>query len=104
MRAHKKQAQEKLSYIYEGGLGYEASKQLLLSAAISKEEDKPPNIIMAVHYEPAARVLLQAGIATSTAQPFLSAAFKLSSWRLLLSVSYHAQLGSSPSLAFIYKK
>lgn len=101
--ARAKIGEAKLNYIYTGGLGYEVSPQLLLCTEISKEENKPPNIIMAVHYEPAARVLLQAGIATGTAQPFVSAAFKLSAWRLLMSVSYHTQLGCSPALAFTYK-
>jgi hypothetical protein len=92
-----------LSYVYTAGLGYEVSKQVLLSTEIIKEENKPPNIFMAVHYEPAARVLLQAGIATATAQPYLSMGFQLSSCRIVLSVNYHSQLGFSPALALMYK-
>lgn len=94
---------KKLSSAYTAALGYQVSAQVLLSTEIIKEENKPPNIIMAMLYEPAARVLLQAGIATATAQPYLSIAFQTGRYRLLFSVSYHSQLGFSPALGLLYK-
>jgi len=95
---------KQISSVYTMGLGYEVSAQVLLAMEIIKEEDKPPNINMAVLYEPAARVLLQAGIATATAQPYVSTQFRLGAYSLLLSVSYHSQLGISPALGILYRR
>ncbi|HYC30404.1 MAG TPA: hypothetical protein VEB42_16330, partial [Chitinophagaceae bacterium] len=94
---------KRLSSVYTAGLGYEVSSHVLLSTEIVKEENKPPNITLAVLYEPAARVLLQAGIATATAQPYLSVQFQFGTYRLLLSANYHSQLGFSPSLGILYR-
>jgi hypothetical protein len=91
------------SYRYSAGFGYEASPQVLLSLQVIKTEDLPAAINAALHYQPVEKVMLQAGIATATAEPFLAAGYQLKPWRLLLSVSYHSQLGCSPTLLFIYK-
>jgi hypothetical protein len=92
-----------LSYRYSAGLGYEVSGQVLLTAQVIKTEDKPPGINAGLHYQPVEKLVMQAGIATATAEPFIAAGYQVKCWRLLVSVSYHAQLGCSPALMFIYK-
>lgn len=90
-----------LRYRYSAGFGYEVSDQVLLSAQVSKTEDKPASIHAGVHYQPVEKLIMQAGIAAT--EPFLAAGYQLKSWRLLVSVSYHTQLGCSPTLMFIFK-
>lgn len=94
---------KKLSAVYTAGLGYDVSAQVLLCTEIIKEENKPPNIVVVVQYKPVARVLLQAGIATATAQPYLSAGFRLGAYQIQFCISYHAQLGFSPAFALMYQ-
>lgn len=96
-------AGDKLSYRYSAGFGYEVSEQVLLNVQINKTEDKPASINAGMHYQPVEKVMVQAGIATAATEPFLTAGYQLKRWRLLLSVSYHAQLGCSPTLMFTYK-
>ena len=93
----------KLSYRYSAGLGYEISEQVLISLQLSKTEDKPITLNAALHYQPAEKIIIQTGISTATAEPYLAAGYQLQPWRLLLSVSYHTQLGYSPALMFTYK-
>lgn len=93
----------KLSYRYSAGFGYEVSTQVLLSVQAGKTEDKPAGIDAAVHYQPVEKIIIQAGIYTGTAGPFLAAGYQLKVWQVLLSVSYNTQLGCSPTLMFIYK-
>lgn len=94
---------EKLGYLYNAGFGYEVSEQVLLSVQATQTEDKPVNILAGMHYQPTGKVIIQAGISTSPAQPYLAAGYQLSAWRLLLSVSCHGRLGCSPTLLFTYK-
>lgn len=93
----------KLSYRYSAGLGYEVSEQVLLSMQLSKTENKPVSLHAGLHYQPVEKIIIQAGISTATAEPFMAAGYQWKPWRVLVSVSYHAQLGCSPSLMFIYK-
>jgi hypothetical protein len=94
---------EKLGYLYSMGFGYEVSEHVLLSMQATQTEDKPLNIQAGLHYQPTGKVMIQAGISTSPAAPYLAAGYQLKPWRLLLSVSYHGQLGCSPTLLFTYK-
>jgi hypothetical protein len=93
----------KLSYRYSAGFGYEVSEQVLLSLQLIKTENKPVTLNAGLHYQPAERIIIQTGISTATAEPYLAAGYQWKPWRLLISVSYHAQLGCSPALMFAYK-
>ena len=92
---------EKLPYACSAGLGYEVSEQVLLSAAIIKDENRPANINAGIHYQPADMVVVQAGLARG--QPYLSTGLQWKPWQMLVTVSYHAQLGFTPALSLIYK-
>ncbi len=43
-------AEEKLAAVYQFGAGYEVSKQLFLSAELTKEEDRPVNVQAGLQY------------------------------------------------------
>src|SRR5207244_2216077 len=52
-----KDEQEKLSSLYSGGIGYEASEKFFISAEIGKEEDRPVNINAGLQYKFLPRLL-----------------------------------------------
>ncbi len=89
------------AYRYRMGLGYKISGQLLVVMETGKEEDKPAGIHAAVYYSPTPRWVLQLGINTAAAQPYLCSGFQWGHWRILVTVIYSMQLGPSPGVAVI---
>jgi hypothetical protein len=89
------------AYRYRMGLGYKVSDQLLLVMEAGKEEDKPAGIHVGVFYRPTPRWVLQTGINTADAQPYLCSGFQMGHWRMLVTVIHSMQLGPSPGMAVI---
>jgi hypothetical protein len=93
---------ERVGYFHKIGLGYEVSEQVLISAELTKEEGKPVNLNAGFHYQPAPQFIVQAGIATANAQPYGGFGIQWRTWRIMMNVNYHNQLGFSPALSFSY--
>jgi hypothetical protein len=94
---------EKLASLYNIGLGYEASKQVFISAEIVKEEDRPVNVNVWWQYVFAKQFFARSGIATQTASPYAGIGLLWSDFIINIAVSYHPQLGFSPGLLLIYQ-
>jgi hypothetical protein len=95
-----KQQDEKLAAVYTFGLGYDASENFFVSAAIVKEEDKPVNVLAGMQYQFSKQFFARAGFVSESAMVFagIGAGWKI--FRVDLSASFHPQLGLSPGILF----
>lgn len=92
---------EKLAFMYRGGLGYEVSDKFFLSAEIIKEENKNVGVNAAFQYALVKQLLLRAGMNTVTAQTFIGVGLKFGQFRVDVATAYHQQLGLSPAVMLL---
>jgi hypothetical protein len=97
-----KDEQEKLSSVYSGGIGYEASDKFFISAEIEKEEDQPVNVNAGLQYKFLPQLLARGGISTATSSMYFGIGVAWKSVRLDVTTSYHQQLGITPGLMLIF--
>jgi len=97
-----KNTYEKLASIYIAGAGYEASKQVFISAEIIKEENKPVNVNAGLQYVFAKQFFARAGIESASASPYAGVGLLWNVFRIDIAVSYHQQLGITPGMLLIY--
>lgn len=94
---------EKLAAVYEFGAGYEVSKQLFLSAALTKEENRPVNVQAGLQYVLVPdRLFVRTGITTATTSPYAGIGWQWKNYRADVCVRYHRQLGLSPGLLLLF--
>jgi hypothetical protein len=94
---------EKLAAVYQFGVGYEVSKQLLLSAEITKEEDRPVNVQAGLQYIVVPdRFFVRTGITTATSSPYIGVGWQWKNCRADVHVRYHPQLGLTPGLLLLF--
>ncbi len=99
----RKQPGEKLAAVYQFGAGYEVSKQLFLSAELTKEEDRPVNVQAGLQYMAVPdKLFVGTGITTATTSPYAGVGWQWKNCRADVSVRYHPQLGLSPGLLLIF--
>jgi hypothetical protein len=101
-----KTADEKIAFVYRGGLGYEASDKFFISAEIVKEENKNVVVNAAFQYQLIKQLFLRAGVNTQNTQPFAGVGIQFNQFRVDVAAAYHPQLGISPAimLMFDFKK
>jgi len=97
-----KNTTEKLASVYTVGAGYEASKQVFVSAEIIKEENKPVNINAGLQYVFAKQFFARTGIESEPSSPYAGVGLLWNLFRLDVSISYHPQLGFTPGMLLIY--
>lgn len=94
---------EKLAAVYQFGAGYEVSKQLFLSAEITKEEDRPVNVQAGLQYILVPdRFFVRLGLTTATSSPYLGMGYQWKNCRADVHVRYHPQLGLTPGLLLLF--
>ncbi|ASZ14607.1 hypothetical protein CK934_28465 [Chitinophaga sp. MD30] len=95
---------EPLPSIWSAGIGYEASRNCLLSAEVVKEQTQPLNARAMLEYRIVQPLAIMLGISTT---PQLNTAAVDCSWeslRLRISASYHPILGITPGLTIIWQQ
>ena len=97
-----KDEQEKLSSVYSGGIGYEASDKFFISAEIEKEEDQPVNVTAGLQYKFLPQLLARGGISTAASSMYLGIGVAWKTIRLDVTTSYHQQLGLTPGLMLLF--
>jgi hypothetical protein len=96
-------AGEKLASLYQLGVGYEVSPQLLMSAELSKEEDKPVNVQTGLQYNAVPnKLFVQLGLATATTSPYAGMGWQWKNCRADITMRYHPQLGITPALLLVF--
>jgi hypothetical protein len=97
-----KDTREKLPTVYSMGAGYECSSQLFISTVIAKEESKPLNLQAAVQYLIGGRLLTMFGLNSAISSPLICAGWLWKNMRVLMSGSFHPQLGPSTGIGIIF--
>lgn len=97
-----KDQQEKLSSVYEWGIGYDASEKFLVSAEIQKEEDRPVNVNAGLQYKFIKQLLVRAGMSSATSSAWLGLGLTIKSFRLDITTGYHPQLGITPGILMLF--
>jgi hypothetical protein len=98
----RKNTTEKLASVYALGAGYDASKQVFITAEIIKEENKPVSINAGLQYVFAKQFFARTGIESEPSSPYAGVGLLWNLFRLDVSVSYHLQLGFTPGMVLIY--
>ncbi len=94
---------EKLSSVYQFGLGYEPGENVILSATIEQEEGKSLNITGGIFYQFDKRFFARAGIRSDENIVFGAAGVAFDNLRVDIAVSHHPILGFSPGVMVIYQ-
>ncbi len=97
---------EKIASVYQFGIGYDASDEFYFGGAISREENKPVNIIAGIQYRFKKQFFFRGGFRSDNNTGFGGAGFMYKGMRIDVTASYHPQLGISPGvlLAWNFKK
>ena len=96
-----KNRNEQLGSIYKAGLGYEPSKQVLISTEIVKQEDVPVSVIAGLQYNIHEQINLRCGISTGTNDIFFGMGLLLGLASININSSYHPQLGFTPGVSIL---
>jgi len=97
-----KSGEEKLASIYSFGVGFEPSKTFFFSLELTKEEDKPPNVIAGLQYKFLPQLLARGGISSTTTSMYFGIGFQWKEMRFDATASYHPELGISPGILLLY--
>jgi len=98
-----KSGNEKLPFSYQLGMGYEPSRQILLSAIMEYAENLPLNVTAAFVFKYENKFFARGGMQSLNTSPFASAGIAFDKFRIDLSVSHHPYLGLSPGVTIIYQ-
>lgn len=93
--------EEKPASSVKAGLGYDASDEFFIAAEISKEEDKPVNMMAGLQYHFTKRFFARAGFNSAATSAYAGAGVGWKNFRLDISSGYHPQLGLSPGILLI---
>lgn len=91
------------SFVYQLGIGYEASDAVLVSVAINKEEEQPLDGIAGILYRPDRRFFFGTGILLGAGSPYGQAGFHWKQIRMIIRASFNSQLGISNGICLIFQ-
>lgn len=94
---------EKLPSVYTVGAGYECSNQVWIGAAITKEEDRPVSFRADIHYTLSRRLFTWLGLNSNTASPAFALGWQWKGFRVMVSGSWHSQLGVTSALGLLFE-
>lgn len=87
---------------YKLGLGYKPSSNTYTGFEVIKEEDKPPQVLVVLHYYVSRKFFTRIGFNTGLAQVYFGIGWKLKDFGIEAITSHHAVLGFSPAILFTY--
>ncbi len=90
--------------IYKMGFGYRHSAYVYTGFEFFKEEDKPPQVMVAIYYRFARSFFARAGFISGSSQLFCGAGWRWRHLRIEIVSCQHAVLGASPGILFTYQK
>ena len=93
---------EKLAYRYALHLGYSVSQQVLMGIGIAKDEGKPVNAQIGLHYIPIAPLIIRLGMDTSPPVPWGEIGWMYQSFRIAVYGRYQFPLGFTPGMVFCF--
>lgn len=94
---------EKIASMYSFGAGYEASKKLLITATLVKEENQPVNVNVALQYAFVKQFFIRGGLTSAAASYFAGAGITWKNFRIDVVADWHPQAGLTPCLLLVFK-
>ena len=95
--------EEKVPTVMRAGLGYTFSRQLMLSAAVEKDLDRPESVKAGIEYHPTEVLFLRIGVSTGPVQGHFGVGTRFGRFDADLAVSVRSQLGATPQLNLNYR-
>jgi hypothetical protein len=83
-------------------LGYQASAQVRLEAALRKEAGRPLAVCVLGVYRPVKRFVVMGGWATQPVYQFAGVGYGAAHWRLGVTGSFHQTLGITPGILWVW--
>lgn len=96
-----KNVNEQLASIYKVGLGYEPSKQVVISGEIVKQQNLPVSVIAGLQYNVHEQLNVRGGISTGTNDMYFGVGLALGLATISINTSYHPQLGFTPGFLLL---
>lgn len=90
--------------VYSGGIGFEASRDFLLSAEVVKAANEAAWLKTAASYWIIPQLALQAGIASRPPFHRAGVIYHLHALSIIIAASFHPQLGITPSTTIIWQR
>lgn len=94
---------EKLPYQYLAALGYDASEQFFLGAALRKVKDRPVSFDLALQYQFDKSLRARAGLQTDGGRFYCGGGFLTGNMAIDVVLALHQQLGLTPSLTLSFQ-
>lgn len=92
-----------LPSLIQAGLRFKASEEVTLVADIGQEVNAPLTLRAGIHYHPADRLLIRAGVRTGPSAVSAGIGLKFESFLLDMTAEYIPILGLSPHVGFTYQ-
>lgn len=86
------------------GVGCQLSQQVYVGAESQKEDERPPEITIAIIYKPVSSMRFKAVWSTDSQQFFFASGWKWNDIMIEIGAGIHQVLGASPSLALVFQK
>ncbi|MCX6318545.1 MAG: hypothetical protein NTW29_14730 [Bacteroidetes bacterium] len=101
-----KDKSESTPSVYTVGIGYEVSRQFLITVSVQKEEKQPVRVNASLQYKPVPVLQIRAGINALTHSGWAGAGWSRGSMQFYVYSIFHPQLGITPlmALSFQFKK
>lgn len=93
---------EKFPSAYTAGIGYEASDKVFTAVEFIKEEGKPVNINIGLHYAFVKKFFAHLGLLTGTTSLYFGAGWQWNKFRIDITFGYHRQLGFTPGVLLMF--
>ena len=88
--------------VFNMGFGLQVSEQVYTGLEIKKEEGRSMQSVFALQYWPHDKIVTKLGWSTGNNQPYFTIGWMLNQFSIETGCSYHAALGITPSVSFIY--
>jgi hypothetical protein len=98
-----KNGNEKLPMVLTMGWGYEVSDKLFITTELGKTRGQVFNMNLGLQYNFAEQLFIRTGIATGYDHSFAGVGLKWHNFRTDVTISWHPQLGFSPSFLMVIR-
>jgi hypothetical protein len=94
---------EKLPATYTSGWGFSFSPQCRMVTELVKTEGQPLLALVGISYDPADRLVLEAGVRSGVSGWYVGAGVRWRQWEAHSLLNWHPQLGFSPALTLLFR-
>lgn len=94
---------EEVPTVIRAGLGYTFSEQVVMTAEVSKDIDRPEQYHAGIEYHPSSVLFLRTGVSTGPSKAHFGAGLRIDRTELDIAVVMRSQLGITPMVNLNYR-